>query len=121
MIVKDMVVLEVRPMVGMCRDSSNRLLPVFSNKILYVPFHMCSLISREEYKMVVNEDRDRFNFPLNVDCIVVEQRDVNNNNNKDKDKDREKGDKDKDKDKGIKLLNAKLLGSNKNCNKVVGR
>ena len=113
MIVKDMVVLEVRPMVGMCRDSSNRLLPVFSNKILYVPFHMCSLISREEYKMIVNEDRDRFNFPLNVDCIVVEQKDVNNNNNKDRDKG--------DKDKGIKLLNAKLLGTNKNCNKVVGR
>ena len=114
-----MVVLEVRPMVGMCRDSSNRLLPVFSNKILYVPFHMCSLISREEYKMVVNEDRDRFNFPVNVDCIVVEQRDASNNNNNNNNKDREKGD--KDKDKGIKLLNAKLLGSNKNCNTVVGR
>lgn len=123
-----MVILEIRPMVGLCRDSANRLLPVFSNKILYIPLNLCSLISREEY-MEICAEKNRFNYNINVDVIVVDQKDpkdgsktaqnANDNNNENNTGENLTNNK---KDKmGIKLLNAKLIDNNKKHYKVVGR
>lgn len=142
-----MVILEIRPMVGLCRDSSNRLLPVFSNKILYIPLNLCSLVSRDEYE-AISVEKTRFNYPINVDVIVVDQKDqkdgkdqkdqkgqgadssMNNDSNVQGDNISNISNSNNkkalnvcnNKDKvGIKLLNAKLIDNNKNHYKVVGR
>jgi len=75
-------------------------------------------------------EKNRFNYPINIDVIVVDQKDSKDNKAVVKDDlDNQQhesvtGDStsnNKKDNRGIKLLNAKLIDSNKKHSKIVGR
>jgi len=65
------VIVEIKPMVGLTRDSEDNLNPVFSSKIMYVPLCLCELINKYDFDLLVHA-KTRYSECIYQDIIVVD-------------------------------------------------
>jgi len=83
-------------MVGLTRDSEDNLNPVFSNKVMYVPFCLCELINKHDFDLLIKA-KTRYQECVYQDLIIVDN----------------PVSKDKLKEESITVSNGKLLEINK--------